>query len=110
MNVEIKYYTDEHIPSAGVAGLRRRGIDVLTTAEAGMLGATDEAQLALATEQQRVLFTQDDDFLALHATGIEHTGIVYVHQGVSIGYMVRGLHFIFQVLSLEKMTNHVEFL
>ena len=110
MNVEIKYYTDEHIPSAVVAGLRRRGINVLTTVEAGMLGATDEAQLALATEQQRVLFTQDDDFLSLHATGIEHAGIVYVHQGASIGHLVRGLHFIFQVLSPEKMTNHVEFL
>ena len=110
MNAEVKYYTDEHIPSAVVAGLRRRGIDVLTTVEAGMLGATDGAQLALATEQQRVLFTQDDDFLSLHTTGIEHTGIVYVHQGASIGYMVRGLHFIFQVLSLEEMTNHVEFL
>jgi hypothetical protein len=110
MNAEIKYYTDEHIPSAVVAGLRRRGINVLTTVEAGMLGATDEPQLALATGQQRVLFTQDDDFLSLHATGIEHTGIVYAHQGASIGYMVRGLHFIFQVLSLEEMINHVEFL
>jgi predicted nuclease of predicted toxin-antitoxin system len=110
MNAEIKYYTDEHIPSAVVAGLRRRGINVLTTVEAEMLGATDEAQLTLATEQQRVLFTQDDDFLSLHATGIEHTGIVYVHQGASIGYMVRCLHFVFQVLSLEEMINHVEFL
>lgn len=77
MSEEIKYYTDEHVPSAVVAGLRRRGIDVLTTVEAGMLGASDEAQLAMATEKRRVLFTQDDDFLSLHATGIEHSGIVY---------------------------------
>ena len=38
MNAEIKYYADEQIPSTMVAGLRRRGIDVLTTVEAGMLG------------------------------------------------------------------------
>lgn len=95
MSEEIKYYTDEHVSSAVVAGLRRRGIDVLTTVEAGMLGASDEAQLAMATEKRRVLFTQDDDFLSLHATGIEHSGIVYVYQGTSIGYMVRGLHFIY---------------
>jgi predicted nuclease of predicted toxin-antitoxin system len=110
MSKEIKYYTDEHVPSAVVAGLRRRGIEVLTTVEAGMLGTSDEAQLALATAQQRVIFTQDDDFLSLHATGIEHSGIVYVHQGTSISYMVRALYFIYQVLSLEDMTNHVEFL
>jgi predicted nuclease of predicted toxin-antitoxin system len=101
---------DEHIPAAVVAGLRRRGINVLTSVEAGMLGAADEAQLALATRQRRVLFTQDDDFLSLHAAGIDHMGIVYVQQGASIGYMVRSLHLIFQLLSLEEMANHVEFL
>lgn len=110
MSEKIKYYTDEHVPTTVVAGLRRRGIDTLTTSEAGMLGASDEAQLAFAAEQNRVLFTQDDDFLGLHATGVEHTGIVYVHQGTTIGYMVRGLHFIFQVLSAEEMRNHIEFL
>lgn len=110
MNTSIKYYTDEHIPPAVVEGLRRRRIDVLTTIEAGMLGAADEAQLLLATGRRRVLFTQDDDFLSLHATGIEHAGIVYVHQGATIGFMVRSLHFIYQVLSAEEMANHVEFL
>jgi predicted nuclease of predicted toxin-antitoxin system len=110
MSSSIKFYTDEHIPPAVVEGLRRRQIDVLTTVEAGMLGAADEAQLLLATEQQRVLFTQDDDFLSLHTAGIKHAGIVYVHQGATIGFMVRGLHFIYQVLSAEEMTNHIEFL
>lgn len=75
-----------------------------------MLGASDEDQLAFATEKERVLFTQDDDFLRLHATGVEHRGIVYVHQGITIGDMVRGLHFIFQILSAKEMRNHVEFL
>ncbi len=42
MSQEIKYYTDEHIPTAVVEGLRRRGIDTLTTVEAGLLGAADE--------------------------------------------------------------------
>ena len=110
MSEIVKYYTDEHVPTAVVAGLQRRSVDVLTTSEAKMLGASDEAQLAFATKQERVLFTQDDDFLRLHAAGVEHTGIVYVHQGVTIGHMVRGLHFIFQVLNANEMRNHVEFL
>jgi predicted nuclease of predicted toxin-antitoxin system len=42
------------------------------------LGATDEDQLALATQKQRVFVTQDDDFLVIHSQGIEHAGIVFV--------------------------------
>ena len=46
-------------------GLRRRGIDVTTTAESALEGATDDDQIAFAREQGRVIFTQDADFLRL---------------------------------------------
>ena len=69
---EVKFYMDEHVPPAATHGLRLRGIDVLTTKEAGMLGASDEAQLHLAAGQGRVLFSQDEDFLALHQQGVSH--------------------------------------
>ena len=110
MTEKIKFYTDEHVPSAVVEGLRRRGVDVLSTQEAGLLSASDEEQLALATSQSRVIFTQDDDFLRLHAKGLGHSGIVYAPQQTSIGDMVRGLMLIFQVLDSDEMENHVEFL
>ena len=45
----IRWYMDEHIPPAITQGLRRRGVDVETTQEAGMLHASDELQLAYAT-------------------------------------------------------------
>ena len=41
---KIKFYLDEHVNPAVADGLRRRGVDVLTTQEAGMLGASDEVQ------------------------------------------------------------------
>lgn len=110
MNTKIKFYTDENIPFAVVAGLRRRDINVLTVPEAKRLGKTDEDHLAFAKKQHRVIFTHDDDFLKLHAKGIDHAGIVYVHQGKSIGYIVRGLHLIYQILSPDDMKNHIEFL
>jgi predicted nuclease of predicted toxin-antitoxin system len=47
-------------------GLRLRGIDVSTTVEERLTGATDEQQLAFATGQGRVLVTHDADFLRLH--------------------------------------------
>jgi len=43
---KIRYYTDEHVAKAVVSGLRQRGVDVLTVPEAGMLGASDQEQLA----------------------------------------------------------------
>lgn len=57
---EIKFYMDEHVPAAVAAGLRKRGVDVLTAQEAGMVEATDEEHLVLATNQGRVVFTQED--------------------------------------------------
>jgi predicted nuclease of predicted toxin-antitoxin system len=48
---------DEHVPPAVTRGLQQRGVDVLTTQEAGMRGADDEAQLRLAADQERVLFS-----------------------------------------------------
>ncbi|MFN8453831.1 MAG: DUF5615 family PIN-like protein [Anaerolineae bacterium] len=110
MSQKIRFYTDEHVPMAIVTGLRRRGVDVLTTQEAKMLGASDVAHLALATDQGRVIFTQDDDFLRLHATGINHSGIVYAHQRTPVGEVIRGLMLIYQVLDITDMERHVEFL
>lgn len=101
---------DEHVPRAVSEGLRRRGIDVLTTQEAGMLGADDDAQLDYATSRDRVMFTQDEDFLRLAAAEIAHAGIVYAPQGTPIGRMVRGLVLISEVYSAEEMVNRVEYL
>lgn len=106
----IRYYTDENVGKAIAKGLALRGIDVLTCQEAGMMGATDEEHLRFATFNNRVVFSQDADFLRLHNGGVEHAGIVYAHQGKSIGEIVNGLTLIYQVLSREDMRNHVEFL
>jgi hypothetical protein len=44
---EIKFYMDEHVPAAVTAGLRKRGVNVLTAQEAGMVEAADEEHLGL---------------------------------------------------------------
>ena len=93
----IKFLTDEHVPSAATKGLRARGVDAMTAAEAGILGAADEWLLAHANVEGRVLITYDVDFLRLHAAGIPHAGIVYAL-------------LIAEVLDAETMMNHVEFL
>ena len=75
----ITFYMDEHVHSAVTAGLCTRGVDVLTAQEARMAGAPDVDHLALANREERVLFTQDADFLRLNATGIKHSGITSIH-------------------------------
>ena len=65
----LKFSMDEHVPRAVTEGLRRRGVDVLTAREAGLLGADDEQHLATASSEWRVIVTQDADFLRLHASG-----------------------------------------
>lgn len=107
---KIRYYTDEHVHRAVIRGLRQRGVDVLTVPEAGTLGESDEYHLALAVREGRVVFTQDDDFLRLAASGHGHTGIVYARQKVPIGDVIAGLMLIYQVLDADEMRGHVEFL
>ncbi len=62
MSEKIKFYTDEHVPTAVVSGLRRRGMDVLTVKEA------------------------------------------------NIGDIIRGLLLMNQVLDVNEMLDHIEFL
>jgi len=88
MGTRISFYTDEHVARAVIRGLRQRGVDVLTVPETGLLGAPDEEHLERARTEGRVLFTQDEYFLRLHAAGVAHAGIAYAPQGTPIGQIV----------------------
>ena len=110
MQEKIDFYMDEHVHLAVTAGLRRRGVNVLTAQEAGLLNTPDEVHLLMAAELGRVIFTQDANFLRLHSSGMRHSGIVYAHQRTPIGSIVRGLMLVYQVLALDDMRDHLEFL
>jgi len=105
----ISFYMDEHVPTAVSQGLRRRGADVLTAQEAGMRGSSDEEHLTLAASEGRTIFTQDADFLRLHASNRAHSGIVYAPQGTPVGAMLQALVLIHDVLRPQEMAGRVEF-
>jgi predicted nuclease of predicted toxin-antitoxin system len=70
---------------------------VSTTPGENLISALDEEQLAFVRDQQRVLFTQDDDFLKLHEAQVPHAGITYCHQGSrSIGEIIKTLALIWE--------------
>jgi predicted nuclease of predicted toxin-antitoxin system len=107
----IRFHLDEHCDPAIAAGLRRHGIDVTTTPEAGLVGATDEEQVAYALPRGRVIFTQDRDYLRLHAAGTPHAGIAYCHQNTrSIGEIIDALILIWEVYEPSEMRNRLEYL
>jgi len=107
----IRFHLDEHIDSAVAEGLRRRAIDVTTSADAGLLGAEDVDHLAFARASGRVVVSNDPDFLRLHDQGVDHAGIAYCHQqSRSIGETIRALELIWEVLEPQDMHNRVEFI
>jgi predicted nuclease of predicted toxin-antitoxin system len=109
--VVIRFHLDEHISTQIATGLRRRNIDVTTTVEAGLTGSTDVEQLEFASSSGRVMVTQDNDFLRLHAQGAGHAGIAYCQQqSLSVGEMLRRVILVYDLLSAEEITGKVEFL
>jgi predicted nuclease of predicted toxin-antitoxin system len=106
----IKYHLDEHCDLAIAVGLRRNGIDVTTTTEVGLLGATDEEQIGYALSLGRVIFTKDSDYLRLNASGTPHAGIAYCHQQTrSIGEIIDGLVLLWEVYDPAELAGRVEY-
>jgi hypothetical protein len=108
---EIRYHLDEHMRSAVAVGLRRRGIDVTTTIEAGLMRASDQEQLAFAFAHSRVFVTRDRRILASAVEGVPHAGIVIARTGRGvIGPTVLGLAHMHRRVSAEQMIGLVEYL
>jgi predicted nuclease of predicted toxin-antitoxin system len=106
---------DAHVPFAITAGLRLRGVDVLTAQEDGAAKLDDDVLLDRVAALGRIIFTRDVDFLA-HArerqrTGVAFSGVVYAHQlKASIGQCVADLELIAKAYEPEDMLNRVEYL
>lgn len=78
--MSLSLYIDQHVKDAVPRGLQRRGVDVLMAREDGYDRAPDDQLLQRATDLDRIVFTQDEDFLALgpqwNAVGRHFAGIV----------------------------------
>jgi hypothetical protein len=91
----ISLYLDEHIQLALAEALRVRGVDVLTTREAGNIGIDDVRQLIFAAENKRSLFSYNKrHFARMHyawmAAKKQHAGIILSDQ-LAIGVILHRL-------------------
>jgi hypothetical protein len=57
-----------------------------------------------------VIVTQDVDFLNLASQGLNHPGIIYTSQHSPIRKIISGLMLIYEVLDVEDMRDHIEFI
>ncbi len=113
----IRFYFDEHLPNAVVAGLRANGADVLTVVEAGRIGLPDDEQLRFATKDDRVMVTHDVDYLVLASrflgAGETFAGVAFCpgqkYQS-DIGGLIGVLLTLHGAMAPAEMLNHVEYL
>jgi hypothetical protein len=113
----IRLYMDEDaLQVTLVKALRESDIDVITVADAGRLGCSDEEQLIWAAKQGRVIYSFNmGDFYQLHSVflteGKSHAGIVLVQQQrYSIREQLRGLLKLVTERSATEMIDQLIFL
>ncbi|WP_197446507.1 DUF5615 family PIN-like protein [Tautonia plasticadhaerens] len=106
---------DHHIDVAITRGLRRRGTDIVTCLEDGTADWDDVRLLGRATDLGRVLFTQDDDHLAIahrwQGDGRGFAGLIFARSlDLTVGKAIRDLELVANVLDEDDIRNRVEYL
>jgi hypothetical protein len=110
-----RLYMDVHVPAAITAGLRRCGIDVPTCQEDGADRLLDDRLLERSTELGRVLFSQDNDLLALAAQcqreGVPFGGVIYAHPlSAGVGALIKDLELALSCCKDSELANGVTYL
>ena len=93
--MRFRFYANENLTAELVETLRQLGHDVLTSYEAGNANQRipDDQVLTTATAEGRAVLTFNrDDFLALHRSGLDHSGIVVCKDDSNIGDLGKVLH------------------
>ncbi len=112
--MRIKLYLDEDVPLSFGEALNNRGVDILSTQDAGNKGFTDLEQLLFAAQDKRVIISHNKkDFIQLHKHCLEiktqHHGIVLTDQ-LPIGVLLKRFMKLWFTVDSEDMINRLEFL
>lgn len=92
----LKAYTDEHVVFGLVQALRQRGMDVVRVQDRGRAQADDADLLDEALHDERIMLTNDTDFLILAAQRTELQQrfapiFFWPQQRRSIGQLIRSI-------------------
>lgn len=110
-----RLYFDEDADARLAMALRQRGYDVMTTADVGLLEASDEEQLVYAASQQRALVTHNiKHFPGVHAAwveaGREHWGVIILIGHSAVSVWLRRMENLLNRFSAEELQNQLLFL
>ena len=113
--MSLPLYMDVHVPLAITRGLRRRGVDVLTSQSDDTTKLPDDQLLKRAAELGRILFSRDQDLLAEAAMCLRKSEafatVVFARQmEVSIGQCIADLEIIAKSATPEEAMNQVIYL
>lgn len=113
--MSIALYMDENVPLPIAKGLRQRDVDVLRAQQDNHQNTPDHIILDRAMDLQRVVFTQDEDFLAIanrrQQEEVNFSGVIYAHQQkVTFGDCIRDLEIVAKVSEPEDFVNRVQYL
>jgi hypothetical protein len=105
---------DHNVRRPITAGLRLRGVDVLTAFEDGSERLQDPELLDRAGDIGRILYSEDTDLLA-EATrrqreAIEFVGVVYAHQSLRVRVCIDDLELIAKAAEMEDLRGQVIYL
>jgi hypothetical protein len=107
----LRLYFDQHMPRPIARGLRRRGIDVLTTQDEGTEEWADEDLFARAAELGRVMVTEDPDLVAIAgrwlAEGRSFPGLIKFTDVGGIGRAIEDLQIVAACYSEEEMLDRI---
>lgn len=90
-----RFYSNENLPIDLVEALRQLNHDVLTSYEAGRANQNipDQEVLAFATADRRCVVTLNrQDFIALHRSGVSHSGIIICKEDRDYQGQAQALH------------------
>ncbi len=108
----LRLYADECVDARVVAGLRRRGVNITTAGDQGLLGRPDEHHLLRAAELGRIVVTCDGDFLRLVRERTErrerHDGLIFILPRTTVGDAVRAIALAAEVLDPPDMADWIE--
>jgi hypothetical protein len=97
-----------------LAGLRRRGVDVVRAHEEGLLSASDKRHLERASELGRTVVSADQDFLAivndLMERGLRFPRLLYIQSGTSVGDAIRAIVDAAEILEAADVESWVEWI
>lgn len=110
--MSLRLLMDHHVHGAITAGLLDRGIDVVTALEDASAERKDDDLLVRAHVLDRVLFTFDDDLLAVAAQFREQArpfaGLIFCRsRKFSIGHIIADLELVVTAVAPDEIRNQV---